>query len=1552
MPFNESLVDQGALFYKVEEGQTAPPVGDGKTYSRALGWQSPEGNFYGHERWVRDWPSPVVWTGEDYISLEVDGSVNSVSELELKKPPHRIPVSWEIWTVPRANWPPQDLPVYDGRTKEYYFWNVDTQDFQLIDWYWDIDGEDNLPRPGLKIGAAHVLYYYDIKVFWDGITWRRYPLDMLDGSERVDSLESNYTSFITNTNGAIQIMEDTIDSEVRARIAEARLDFVSKTSLGLFTSVKGNTGALWVGGELLLTEDVANVLSTSDTVYYTEGIITYGAASPNTEYYVYCGNSQFPIASGLFLSLTPDSNGKLGIEEPGTHARIVGRVETDSSGYFVREIDMSFIGKKVEFSETYWEYSDYTLTYVDKDTLEFKQIDGTSGLCYINGQLLELGTGKELSRLSPRIIWNSGNIQLDETDIATDTIYQIYIANDSYEYNFNVVGNDGFPLDEGDIGYDATLDFRRGLFLSTKAHDHRLFDEQYPGYYARHIGQVATDSLGYFKYSSDISLIRQPTLNPTTLDGLAEITFLWESSSQIGIIAKRGTNGLVFVNGEQLTVAALDCSYINSDSSVYSYNTGITYPLDVVDTVKDYIGRQLYLYITNTNNVWGSVANSLICSSDEPVVGHLSGNYPGNNCRWIGTIRQAPLATGNDLVVNGAFATDTDWVYDKGWTFDTVNKKMTHVSGVLPLSQDVTLTEGQRYRIQFSTSGANTGSVKVSLGGTESASFSNNAVQDVDIVAGAGDYVYFVPTQTYNGSIDSVSLKITSLNLATNGTCDADTSWTKGTGWSYDSANKHYDHTPIYDWLTNDITLTNSASYKLTFDVTLTSGTSITPCLGGTDGSAVTSSGTGISQNLTAGTSNYIRFKASADFVGSIDNVALYNIISVTNGNFVGSSGWTVDTAYWTLPGGSASHSGLAAGYLYQSLPLINGHSYSLTYTYTAGVGSSIQAYIGGTAGTSRINTGTYTETIVAGSNGILEFVAAAEEGSSYVNSVSITDATNIFSDGAFSSGANWTCESGWSIGSGVASHVVAPDYLTQDITLSSGSTYVVGFTTSGGTTGTVTPCLSGTNGSAVSANQANSVEIVAGADNYLRFIATDDFNGNIDSVSIKLTGSELSANGTFETDTSWDKPIGWYWDGVSYYMDRLPVESLPISQDIGAVENEYYRVTFSITNYTSGTITPYVGGVAGTPESSNGYKTQYILAGDSATLEFISSPLYVGSLDSVSAYKTLGVFENSFLSESVTGLSAAINDSVISYSDTWSSARIMAEIQKAVGISSAEQTFENQKVIGVSTRLEYVDSTHIRLIPTISGAKVFFSADTNDYLEMPSGGMDLAVTGSVNTMYCVWLEKSNFYMNTSVPTTEYQNLSMTRDAVLVGYVVCAGINSISGDWNVYSCWNEPNRSWTSGAIGSGNFTFTKTGLLVPPNGSATVTRSGAATLTGTACAYFGNSPMGMVSVSASATIGEVTYELPSVGPLGYFTNIGGGGPQVSAGSGSLSIVISSGTLLTSGIYNSISITETVDLLSSAAYYLIGESPYSNARTNSVTSRTGNLTIIRQGNMN
>jgi hypothetical protein len=728
--------------------------GDGLHYSDGINFQSPEGYFYGQTFVVKNYYIPIMWDGEHYRKVKPGLPANTVNDL-----PETGSRAFEFAAVKKINL--SDTEINSGRIYDYYFWNVDTQEWQLIDWLWDIPKPSEVPYPGIGVGKAHAFIRKHQLLFWDGyklIEWPPHSNLFDDEPDRhlPEGFITNYEDYQTNTNGAIQFLQ--------SQQAEARLEFLSKTNLGLLSSVTGKTGALWVNNELLLTENVTNVENTDSVLQYSNGTITTDTVDPDTEYYVYCGNSDFSACpSGLFLSQTPDNNGRLGDELPGTNARIVGIVETDSAGYFIREIDMSYIGKKVEFSQTFWEYSDYQLQFVDEDNLAFNRIDGTHGLFYINGQLLYLGTGKDLNRADYRIEWNSGP-DIDTSDISVETTYQIYIANDSVEYNFNNEDNEtGLPYEEGHPSYISALDFRRQLFLSTQPHDHRVFNQEYPGYYARHIGQVQTDENGRFRYAADISLIRQPTLNPTHLDGLAECVIQDVSTTQFKVIRKKGTTGIVYVGGKPVQTYDSDnpnVHIVQTTDPLYEYDeTEIDSPLtDSGITVAEKPGIPIYLYLANDIDAWQGVTT--FCSLEEPHGGYLSTNWPGNQARWLATIQLAPATLGTEKVTNGSFATDTDWTKGTGWSYSSPNQNMVHTPGnTASLSQNVSAVAGELYACTFYISGRTAGIAAPRVGGTSGQSISGNTSSTQYLLATTTGNLEIVPDTYFDGTVDNVSVK-------------------------------------------------------------------------------------------------------------------------------------------------------------------------------------------------------------------------------------------------------------------------------------------------------------------------------------------------------------------------------------------------------------------------------------------------------------------------------------------------------------------------------------------------------------------------------------------------------------------------------------------------------------------------------------------------------------------------------------------------------------------------------------------------------------------------
>lgn len=108
----------------------------------------------------------------------------------------------------------------------------------------------------------------------------------------------------------------------------------------------------------------------------------------------------------------------------------------------------------------------------------------------------------------------------------------------------------------------------------------------------------------------------------------------------------------------------------------------------------------------------------------------------------------------------------------------------------------------------------------------------------------------------------------------------------------------------------------------------------------------------------------------------------------------------------------------------------------------------------------------------------------------------------------------------------------------------------------------------------------------------------------------------EHVTNGTFATDTGWTKGAGWtIGSGVATAAGAI---STAISQNAGVTINagQPYVVTMTITR-DAGSLTPSLGGTAGTARSSAGTYSEIIIAGASQTIAFTGSG-FTGTLDTV----------------------------------------------------------------------------------------------------------------------------------------------------------------------------------------------------------------------------------------------------------------------------------------------------------------------------------------------
>lgn len=217
----------------------------------------------------------------------------------------------------------------------------------------------------------------------------------------------------------------------------------------------------------------------------------------------------------------------------------------------------------------------------------------------------------------------------------------------------------------------------------------------------------------------------------------------------------------------------------------------------------------------------------------------------------------------------------------------------------------------------------------------------------------------------------------------TNGTFGSDTGWTKGTGWTI-GAGVATATGAISTALSQDtaITLIAGYTYTVTYTVTRSAGT-ITPSLGGTDGTARSSSAT-FTETIVAGSTQVLAF-TGAGFTGTLDN------ISVTA--WVLGTGWTTDGSTAIATGAISTALSQTANSVY---PIVSGQAYLVTYTATRSAGT-ITVSLGGTAGTARSTSATFAEVIVAGSTQAISFGTSAFTGT--VDNVTIKAVASVPTD-------------------------------------------------------------------------------------------------------------------------------------------------------------------------------------------------------------------------------------------------------------------------------------------------------------------------------------------------------------------------------------------------------------------------------------------------------------------------------------------------------------------------------------------------------------------------
>lgn len=675
------------------------------TYGRELGRISPEGNIYGTTRWVRDVLRNFWWNGSDWLEIGEDiGQSNSVQLLPTT--PQEPDTVWRC--LDRYE---EDRARYVWK---YFFWDAESQTWQPILWHWTVDSVQELPNNPWFRGQAHEVKEPDVQAMWDGYTWRRIRISSLEDDLGIISTLDMYGGTLRGLSPEVELI---YISPVELTVKPINSDFEYVTVNSIVVDSSKRTSVYSFSPVLDWWEE---------TETFSMSLLQHSTNESPEEYWVYLANKNdcfnkatYDFRGRLFCSKTSPSNSRLGkFGTDAYNAVLIGRCQTavpdnvSDRVEFLYELNVSLVSKAADLKETFREFSDFDLVYVNETTLRLKRTYGTMGQIFVAGALYYLGESIDLDVTDTRIsVDGNGLLDFDSADIATNTLYYVYIASNSDIFNDNEINTaynrPWHPEDEGagdgvTGNYKYSKDLRLRLFLSTKVPEEGRLAETWRGFWARHIGQVRTDGVKKFIFSSGISSIRQATLNPTFFDGLAEITFQHISDSEFRVIKTRGTSGICIVGGigvQTYDTSSLIVHKVQKTDNVYTYTeSNYSNPLTASGAkIQQYTTTPVYIYLANNNPCWGSLAGRTFASLRVPSDAYLSQNFPGNNARWLCTLDVSSSGTflgsyiTEGINIGGLEIDDTAISANKVWsslnTVQYVTAKVAEMSSFLSFEQ-------------------------------------------------------------------------------------------------------------------------------------------------------------------------------------------------------------------------------------------------------------------------------------------------------------------------------------------------------------------------------------------------------------------------------------------------------------------------------------------------------------------------------------------------------------------------------------------------------------------------------------------------------------------------------------------------------------------------------------------------------------------------------------------------------------------------------------------------------------------------------------------------
>jgi len=361
--------------------------------------------------------------------------------------------------------------------------------------------------------------------------------------------------------------------------------------------------------------------------------------------------------------------------------------------------------------------------------------------------------------------------------------------------------------------------------------------------------------------------------------------------------------------------------------------------------------------------------------------------------------------TGDELITNGGFDTDSDWTKGTGWTIANGKASNDGSGGSNNLRQSNILTIGSTYKITITVSDYVSGNVEVSAGASPRGTMSANGTYTFYQETTPSDDFYII-ANAFTGSIDNVSVteadadfdfdrassatrinsdglvqdmqSITDPELVLNGDFEdlgdnlvingsftaSSTGWAESGTWAYGNNNEVCTGNGANQMLTQSGILTNEKFYTYSIDIisSTLSSQEIRVYVGGTDYITHILSGEAetISGNTVSAGSNLVIRVTDSNTSGqlTIDNVSVQQVNVDSEGNDI----WTLGTG-WSIEDGVLQLTGTETTNANQALGLVEDNIYQVTFTVSETTSGAVRV---------RLGTGTISDDFTDGTHTII----------------------------------------------------------------------------------------------------------------------------------------------------------------------------------------------------------------------------------------------------------------------------------------------------------------------------------------------------------------------------------------------------------------------------------------------------------------------------------------------------------------------------------------------------------------------------------------------------